>query len=231
MKNRAWVLVVLVSIVVWLSVRYGDQFSLARLVEQETALHAYQTSHPVLVLAAAFLIYVAVAGLSLPGATVLTIVYGWYFGLLPACLLVSFASTTGATVAFLLSRHLLRDWVDTRFGERLEVFNRNLDKQGAFYLFSLRLIPFVPFFILNAVMGLTRLRVRTFWWVSQVGMLPATIAYANAGATFPDLQTLAKKDVSSILSVQLFLAFAVLGLLPLVLKLIINIMRPKGVAS
>ncbi len=129
-------------------------------------------------------------------------------------------------MAFLLSRHLLRDWVNRRFGDRLEGINKNLDEQGAFYLFSLRLIPLVPFFILNAVMGLTRLRVRTFWWVSQLGMFPATVAYAYAGSTFPDLKTLAGEDLSAIVSVQLLLAFALLGTLPLVLKRVVNIMRP-----
>ncbi|HIF34433.1 MAG TPA: TVP38/TMEM64 family protein [Planctomycetaceae bacterium] len=226
MRGRVCLIVALLSLVVWLSVRYGDQITVASLAEHETALHAYQAEHPLLVFGAAFLIYVSIAGLSLPGATVLTLVYGWYFGVLPAALLVSFASTMGATVAFLLSRHLLRDWVNRRFGDRLEGINKNLDEQGAFYLFSLRLIPLVPFFILNAVMGLTRLRVRTFWWVSQLGMFPATVAYAYAGSTFPDLKTLAGEDLSAIVSVQLLLAFALLGTLPLVLKRVVNIMRP-----
>ena len=114
--------------------------------------------HPVLVYGAAFVVYVVVTGFSLPGAAVLTLVYGWYFGWLRGLVLVSFASTAGATMAFLLSRFLFRDAIQKRFGDRLQNFNQSLEKEGPFFLFTLRLIPAVPFFIINAVMGLTPIR-------------------------------------------------------------------------
>ena len=117
--------------------------------------------------------------------------YGWYFGLAPAVILVSFASTSGATIAFLLSRYLFRDAIQTRFRDQLAKFNQALQREGAFYLFTLRLIPAVPFFVINVVMGLTPIRTLTFWWVSQVGMLAGTIVYVYAGSTIPSLAHLA----------------------------------------
>jgi uncharacterized membrane protein YdjX (TVP38/TMEM64 family) len=157
---------------------------------RETGLREFQTNHPVLVYLMAFLIYVCVTGLSLPGAAALTLVYGWYFGLLPGVILVSFASTTGATVAFLFSRFIFRDAIRNRFAERLVKFDQALQLEGAFYLFTLRLIPIVPFFVINLVMGLTRLKIWTFWWVSQLGMLAGTIVYVYAGSTLPSLMNL-----------------------------------------
>jgi len=132
--------------------------------------------------------------------------------------LVSFASTAGATVAFLLSRYLFRDALQSRFGDRLAGFNAALESEGAFYLFTLRLIPAVPFFVINVVMGLTPLKTRTFWWVSQLGMLPGTVVYVSAGASVPSLQVLAERGVGGVLSPQLFAAFIALGLFPLIVK-------------
>ncbi|MEQ9410253.1 MAG: TVP38/TMEM64 family protein [Fuerstiella sp.] len=207
---------------------YGDVLSLQSLASKEAELRQYQIQHPMLVYGLAFLVYVAVTGLSLPGATVLTLVFGWYFGFLRAFVLVSFASTTGATVAFLLSRYLLRDVIQNRFGDRLASFNESLRREGAFYLFTLRLIPAVPFFVINVVMGLTPIRTSTYWWVSQVGMLPGTAVYVYAGAQFPDLQTLADKGGSGILTPQLIAAFVLLGLFPLVVKQIMKRIRPAA---
>jgi len=157
------------------------------LASQETRLRGSYASDPGLVLGITFVIYVAVTGLSLPGATLMTLVIGWFLGFWLALIVVSFASTSGATVAFLLSRYFLREAIQTRFATQLEKFNQALDREGAFYLFTLRLIPAVPFFVLNAVMGLTRIRIWTFWWVSQVGMLAGTGVYVYAGATLPSL--------------------------------------------
>ena len=175
-----------------------------------------------LVFGVAFLIYVLVTGLSLPGAAPLTLLYGWYFGFAPTLLLVSFASTSGATISFLTSRHLLRESIEQKFGERLRVFNEHLAKEGAFYLFSLRLIPVVPFFVINLVMGLTPLSTRTYWWVSQLGMLPGTAVYVYAGSRVPNLSQLADQGPAAVLSpeqlVQLFIAFAMLGVFPLIVK-------------
>ena len=152
--------------------------------------------------------------------------FGWYFGVLQGVLLVSFASTTGATLAFLLSRFLFRNSVQNRFGDRLNAFNRALEREGPFYLFSLRLIPAVPFFVINAVMGLTPIRVWTFWWVSQLGMLAGTLVYVYAGSTVPDLATLANQGINAVFSArqltQILVAFVLLGLFPLISRWIIK---------
>jgi len=171
--------------------QFGDRLSLDYLAEHETTLREYQRSHPLLVYGAAFLIYVAVTGLSLPGATAMTLIMAWYFGFVRAVILVSFASTLGATLAFLLSRFILRDSIQAKFGDRLQTFNAALDREGAFYLFTLRLIPAIPFFVINVVMGLTKIRVWTFWWVSQLGMVAGTMVYVYAGSTIPGLAQLA----------------------------------------
>jgi uncharacterized membrane protein YdjX (TVP38/TMEM64 family) len=169
---------------------FGGIFSLDYLAAKETELEQLRNSHPILIMAFAFLIYVLATGLSLPGATLMTLVVAWYFGFWKGLVLVSFASTCGATLAFLLSRYLLRDIIQSKFGERLKTFNESLDREGAFYLFTLRLIPAVPFFVINVVMGLTRIRTTTFWWISQVGMLAGTCVYVYAGSNIPSLSQL-----------------------------------------
>ena len=197
---------------------YGDSLKLQSLASKESELRQYQADNPILVYAVAFLVYVAVTGLSLPGATVMTLVFGWYFGFVRGLILVSFASTAGATLAFLLSRYLLRDTIQSKFGDKLAAFNDSLKREGAFYLFTSRLIPALPFFVINVVMGLTPVKTSTFWWVSQLGMLPGTAVYVYAGSQFPDLKTLAEKGPGGILTPQLIAAFVVLGLFPLVVK-------------
>jgi len=173
---------------VFLAHRY---LSIDFLAAQETKLRQIYASAPGLVLGATFLIYVAVTGLSLPGATLMTLVIGWFFGFWLALIVVSFASTSGATLAFLLSRYFLREAIQTRFTVQLAKVNEAFDREGVFYLFTLRLIPAVPFFVLNAVMGLTKIRTRTYWWVSQLGMLAGTGVYVYAGATLPSLHQIA----------------------------------------
>ena len=169
---------------------FGEILSLDYLVTKEIELEHLRNSHPILIMAFAFLIYVLATGLSLPGATLMTLVVAWCFGFWKGLVLVSFASTLGATFAFLLSRYLLRDIIQSKFGERLKTFNESLDREGAFYLFTLRLIPVVPFFVINVVMGLTRIRTTTFWWVSQLGMLAGTCVYVYAGSNVPSLSQL-----------------------------------------
>ncbi|MDB5334649.1 MAG: ydjZ 4 [Planctomycetaceae bacterium] len=183
-----------------------------------TQLRQAQTQHPVAVYCGAFVLYVVVAGLSLPGAAIMTLAYGWMFRFWPALILVSLSSTTGATVAFLMSRYLLRDVIQHRFGQQLAGFNAAFEREGAFYLFTLRLIPAAPFFVVNAGMGLTPISVRTYWWVSQLGMLPGTILYVYAGTSLPGLDELKNPSVTKILSPQLLIAFTVLGLFPLLVK-------------
>ncbi len=209
--------------------QFSDSLSLDTLAEKESQLRSFQSEHPLLVYGVAFVVYVVVTGLSLPGAMAMTLVYGWYFGFLQAVVLVSFASTAGATLAFLLSRFLFRDSIQNRFGERLSSFNESLEKEGPFFLFTLRLIPLVPFFVINAVMGLTPIKTRTFWWVSQVGMLAGTAVYVYAGSSVPNLQVLADKGINAVFTpaqvLQIFVAFALLGVFPLVVR---GVMRFLG---
>lgn len=212
-------------------VLFGDQLTLQNLARQEAALRSFQQDHPVLVYAIAFAVYCAVTGLSLPGAAALSLLYGWYFGVWRALILVSFASTSGATLAFLLSRFLFRDFVRRRFGERLERFDQALAREGAFFLFTLRLVPYVPFFVINAVMGLTPIRTWTFWWVSQLGMLPGTIVYVYAGSSVPSLQSLATKGIHAVFTprqlAEIFIAFSLLGVFPLIVRSVVRIVSSK----
>ncbi|AJE21527.1 FAD-dependent oxidoreductase [Azotobacter chroococcum] len=188
----------------------GQYLDLASLKAQHAALDGRVAAHPWLAGGLFFLIYVLVTALSLPGAALMTLVGGALFGLLGGTLLVSFASTLGATLAMLISRFLLRDWVQARFSQRLAGIDQGIAREGAAYLFALRLVPVFPFFLINLAMGLTKLPARTFWWVSQLGMLPGTLVYVNAGRELGQLDSLA-----GILSPGLLGAFVLLGLLPL----------------
>lgn len=215
----------LVALLIAGAVLFRDHLSLDRLAEREREFRELQQQHTVLVYLMAFTIYVVVTGLSLPGAAALTLAIAWLLGFWPALPLVSCASTLGACLAFLLSRYLLRDALLSRFRQPLENFNAALQRDGAYYLFSLRLIPAVPFFLINLVMGLTPLRLRTFWWVSQLGMLPGTIVYVFAGSALPDLQSVAQHGVRGILTWPIILAFTLLGLFPLVVRQIANVVQ------
>jgi uncharacterized membrane protein YdjX (TVP38/TMEM64 family) len=181
------------------------------------ALASYVASAPFLTSALFFLLYVAVTGLSVPGALVLTIAAGALFGLVWGTLLVSFASSIGATLAFLASRVLLREWVQRKLGDRIAAVNAGVEKEGAYYLFALRLTPVFPFFVINLAMGLTPLRARTFYWVSQLGMLPATIIYVYAGSQLRQFQ----------LTWQLALALILLGIFPLAAKRAVGALRAR----
>lgn len=221
----------LLAAAVFAIVAVGDELTLTKLAERESAFRSLQVEHPTIIWLAALLVYVVMAGLSLPGATALTLLISWLFGFWQGMLVVSFGSTAGATVAFLLSRYLFRDSITQRFGDRLRTFNDALQREGAFYLFTLRLIPAVPFFVINAVMGLTPLRTRTFWWVSQLGMLPGTAVYVYAGSSVPRLQTLADKGINAVFSPsqlsQLLAAFVLLGLFPLCVRFLMKRISPR----
>ncbi len=224
--HRKFLVVAIVGLIVVIGYhKYGDYLSIGRLAAHESALNQFRVDHPFLVYGIAFLTYVTAAGLSLPVAAPMTVAFGWFFGFWRALLLVSFASTAGATLAFLLSRYLLRDSIQNRFGSHLEGFNESLRREGAFYLFTLRLIPAIPFFVINVVMGLTPIRVRTYWWVSQIGMLPGTCVFVYFGAPLPSLEELAKNGVSGILSWQIVVAFVLLGVFPLIAKKLIERFR------
>ena len=205
------VLVIIVGLFFYFDV--SRFLSLDYLKESQVRFQQLYQQHHIAVLSAYMLLYIIVTALSLPGAAVMTLAGGGLFGLVTGTIAVSFASTIGATCACLVSRFFLRDWVQGKFGEKLHIINEGIEKEGAFYLFSLRLIPIFPFFIINLLMGLTTMPARTYFWVSQLGMLPATIVYVNAG------NELAKIDsLGGIVSPSLIGSFAVLGLFPITVK-------------
>ncbi len=184
----------------------------------------WRASSPLLVAAGFFAFYVAVTALSLPGAAIMTLGAGALFGLFWGTLIVSFASSIGALLAFLVARYLLRDAVQSRFGDRLQAINEGMEKDGAYYLFTLRLVPVFPFFIINLLMGLTTIPARTYYWVSQVGMFAATVVYVNAGTQLAQIKTPA-----GILSPGLLISFTVLGLFPLLAKKINTVIQHRRV--
>ncbi|SDI20474.1 Pyruvate/2-oxoglutarate dehydrogenase complex, dihydrolipoamide dehydrogenase (E3) component [Pseudomonas benzenivorans] len=202
----------------------GQYLSLEALKAEQAALDARVAANPWQAAGLFFLAYVAVTALSLPGAALMTLLGGALFGLLEGFVLVSFASTLGASLAMLSSRFLLRDWVQARFGQRLAGIDAGIAREGAFYLFALRLVPIFPFFLINLAMGLTRLPLRSYWWVSQLGMLPGTLVYVNAGRELGQLQSLA-----GILSPGLLGAFALLGLFPLLARKLLGLLQARRV--
>lgn len=184
----------------------------------------WRDASPVLVLGGFFLIYVVVTALSLPGAAILTITAGALFGLFEGLLLASFASSIGALLAFLVSRYILRDTIKKKFPERLTAIDKGVEREGAFYLFTLRLVPLFPFFLINLLMGLTAIKSWTFYWVSQLGMLAGTFVFVNAGTQLAQLNSL-----QGILSLDLILSFVLLGVFPLIAKAIINLIKKRRV--
>jgi pyruvate/2-oxoglutarate dehydrogenase complex dihydrolipoamide dehydrogenase (E3) component/uncharacterized membrane protein YdjX (TVP38/TMEM64 family) len=202
----------------------GQYFNLQTLKAQQSAIETFRAGQPVLAVAVYFLLYVLVTALSLPGAALLTLAGGAVFGLLWGTVIVSFASTVGATLAFLIARFLLRDWVAGRFGPRLQAIDAGVRREGAFYLFTLRLVPVFPFFVINLLFGLTAMRAATFYWTSQIGMLAGTVVYVNAGTQLAQLDSLA-----GILSPALLGSFALLGVFPLLARKIIDAVRANRV--
>jgi dihydrolipoamide dehydrogenase len=200
----------------------GQYLSLEFFKSQQAAIDAYYHAYPWWTACIFFVVYVAVTGLSLPGAAIMTLVAGAIFGVLWGTVLVSFASTIGATLAFLASRFVLRDWVQSKFGNSLKTINRGIEKDGGFYLFTLRLVPVFPFFVINLVMGLTPIRTLNYYWVSQVGMLAGTVVYVNAGTQIAGIDSL-----SGILSPGLLLAFALLGLFPLLARKLVDFIKAR----
>ena len=194
--------------------------------EKQSSFQAYAKENPFTAMGGFLLIYIAVAALSLPGATILTLLGGALFGLWKGLLLVSFASTIGATLAFLASRYLFSDLIQSKFGEKLKVINEGVKKEGGFYLFTMRLIPAFPFFLVNLVMGLTPIKTLTFFFVSQIGMLPGTFVYVNAGTQLAQLESL-----SGILSPKLIISFALLGIFPIVAKKIMKLFTNKNITD
>ena len=202
----------------------GDYLTVEGIKQVAGDVGAYYERNPAQVIAGFFLVYVAVAAASLPGAAVMTLAAGALFGVLVGTIIVSFASTLGATLAFLASRYVLRDGIEARFGERLRTVNQGLERDGAFYLFTIRMIPLFPFFVVNLVMGLTRIGTWTFAWVSQIGMLLGTIVYVNAGTQLARIDSL-----SGIASPAVLASFALLGIAPWFAKAIIRWIKRRKV--
>jgi len=227
-KNKNWLGkaimagLIILGIVAFGYFDLGQFFSLDYIKASQEKFQTLYHSHPAPVIAAYMGIYIIVTALSLPGAVVMTLAGGALFGLVFGTLAVSFASTIGATLACFVSRFLLREWVQNKFGDKLKTIHAGIEKEGAFYLFSLRLVPIFPFFVINLVMGLTRMRLWTFFWVSQLGMLAGTVVYVNAGRQLAQIDSL-----SGILSPGVLASFAVLGLFPITVKKLLAFYKRK----
>jgi uncharacterized membrane protein YdjX (TVP38/TMEM64 family) len=220
-NSRLVLLIVMISAIAGFFYFGGQQFlSLAALKAQQTSIIDFYHAHPTQALASYALLYIAVTALSLPGATILTLAGGAVFGLFWGTVIVSFASTIGASLAFLSARFLFRDTVQAKFAEQLKTINEGIERDGEYYLFTLRLVPLFPFFMINLLMGLTTLKTRTFYGISQIGMLAGTLVYVNAGTQLGQLESL-----SGILSPILVASFVLLGLFPLLAKTIIETFR------
>ncbi|MDP3250087.1 MAG: FAD-dependent oxidoreductase [Polaromonas sp.] len=226
MNSRKLIIAVLLlaGIGVFFALDLGRYLSLGFIKDSQSSFQAVFEQKPVWVTLAFFAAYVAVTALSLPGAAIMTLAAGAGFGLVLGTIVVSFASTLGATLAMLAARYLLRDSIQARFGKRLDEINKGIAKEGAFYLFSLRLIPVVPFFALNLLMGLTRIRTWTYFWVSQLGMLAGTVVYVNAGTQIAKIDSL-----QSIASPALIGSFVLLGVLPLAVNKLLQFFRRRKV--
>jgi len=209
---------IVVGVIAGLIVSYfildlGQYLSLDYIKASRERFQVLYAEHTLAVIGVYFVVYVAAAALALPAAVVLTLTGGALFGLVAGTIVVSFASSIGAALAFVVARYLLRDFVQERFGDRLEKINQGIEKDGAFYLFTLRLIPVFPFFVINTVIALTPMRLFTYYWVSQIGMFPATVVYVNAGKELGQIESF-----SGLLSPSLIISFALLGIFPLVVK-------------
>lgn len=210
MNKRIALLVLLAAaIAVYFWFDLGSILSLENFKQSQAEIDAYYQAHPTLVIGGFFIAYVVMTALSLPGAAIMSLVAGALFGVIIGSIIVSFASTMGATLAFLSARFLLREWVSSQFGARLQAIDDGIARDGAFYLFTIRLIPLFPFFIVNLLMGLTRIKTRTFYWVSQIGMLPATVVFVNAGTQIGRIDS-----TSGLLSPSLIGSFILLGCFP-----------------
>jgi uncharacterized membrane protein YdjX (TVP38/TMEM64 family) len=203
-----------------------QHFTLAALKADQQTFQAMSRASPWTAATAFFALYVGMAVLSLPGAAIMTIAAGALFGIWEGTALVSFAAAIGATGALVVSRYALRQGVQRRFGDKLKAINEGIDRDGAFYLLTLRLIPVFPFFLVNILMGLTPIRVGTFYWVSQCGMLPATLVFVNAGTQLGHIMSL-----SDIASPAVLLSFATLGIFPWIGRAIVQLVRKRRVRS
>ncbi|MFT6552503.1 MAG: pyruvate/2-oxoglutarate dehydrogenase complex dihydrolipoamide dehydrogenase (E3) component [Zhongshania marina] len=215
-KKLGFLVVIALAVAGFFALGLNQYLSLEGAKQLQLDLAAWRLEQPLVLAAVLFVSYVLIAALSLPGAAVMTLLLGGVFGLAWGLVLASFASSLGATLAFLMTRFILKDSVQRRFGDRLKTINDGVRREGGFYLFSLRLVPVFPFFLINMLMALTPIKIRQFYWVSQLGMLPGTLVYVNAGSQLSEL-----KSLSGILSPSLLFSFVLLGIFPLIAKKIL----------
>jgi len=221
--NKIIIVVLLIGVIAAFKIfNLGDYLTLSYIKESQEKFQALYSEKGLTVIAGYMLIYIAVTALSLPGAAIMTLAAGALFGLITGTVVVSFASTIGATLACIVSRFILRDWVQGKLGNKLKTVNEGVEKEGAFYLFTLRLIPVFPFWLINLGMGLTKMPLKTFYWVSQIGMLAGTIVYVNAGKELGKIESL-----SGILSPELIFSFVLLGLFPIITKKLMAMFKKK----
>ena len=225
-KKIVVIAVVAAAFAAWFYFDLGNYLQFETLQQRIGELRQWYTEHPLLAGLAYFSVYIAVTALSVPGAAIMTLAGGALFGFWYALFLVSFASSIGATLAFLVSRLLLRDWVQERFGRQMGAFNAGFERDGAFYLFSLRLVPIFPFFLINLLMGLLPIRTWRYYWVSQLGMLPATAVYVNAGTQLGQLESL-----SGIISIPLLGSFVLLAVFPFIARALLNYIQARRVLA
>jgi uncharacterized membrane protein YdjX (TVP38/TMEM64 family) len=219
--KKILILIIIVGLIAAVKIFHLDEYlTLSYLKGSLDSLKSLYKNHMLTVITGYFLIYVITTSLSLPGASPLGIAGGALFGFWTATIVVSFASTIGATLACLVSRYLLRDWIQSRFGDRIAKVNDGIEKEGAFYLFTLRLIPAFPFWMINLAMGLTKMSLFKFYWVSQIGMLPGTMVFVNAGKELSKIDSL-----KGILSPGLIISFALIGIFPIVVKKLLVLYR------
>lgn len=224
-KSKLILIVALVAaIIAFFAFDLGRFFTLDFIKQSQERFGELYKTQPALVIGSFFAIYVAVTALSLPGAAIMTLAGGAVFGLVVGTIIVSFASTLGATLAFLAARFALGESVQKKFGARMAEINKGVEKEGAFYLFTLRLVPLVPFFVINLLMGLTKMKTWTFFWVSQIGMFLGTIVFVNAGTQLAKIDSL-----KGILSPGLLGSFVILGIFPIIAKKIIEALKKRKV--
>ncbi|MCG2720434.1 MAG: TVP38/TMEM64 family protein [Thermodesulfovibrionales bacterium] len=221
-KKIAITFVIVLFIIAFQVFDLGQYLTLSYIKESQAKFEALYAEHPAMVIVSYMILYILATSFSLPGAAILTLAGGALFGLLTGTVIVSFASTIGATIACFFSRFLLRDWIQGKFADRIQKVNEGIAKEGAFYLFTLRLLPVFPFWMINILMGLTTMPLFKFYWVSQLGMLPGTLVYVNAGKELAQIDS-----PGGILSPGLLLSFVLIGIFPLTVKKLIGWYRAK----
>ncbi|EKF9594211.1 TVP38/TMEM64 family protein [Vibrio cholerae] len=226
MYKKLIIALVLIAIAALLVTQFSQYLTLDVAKAKQAELANYIDAHLLQAALIYFLVYVLLTAFSIPGATVVTLLGAALFGFWLSLLLASFASTIGATLAFLSSRFLLRDWVQAKFADKLQTINQGIERDGAFYLLSLRLIPIFPFFLINLVMGLTPISTWRYYWVSQLGMLPGTAVYLNAGTQLAEISSLGE-----IVSLPVLASFVLLGVFPIVVKWIMGKFQQRATQS